>query len=203
MNRLQLPLFLLLVAGPVVAQETPVPLRMAASSLATVEVHVNARPIGDEWYEEDASLSGPSRVAITYGQPHARGRQVEGGLIPADGVWRFGANMATVLHTDVDLVLGDLDVPRGDYTLYVRYTGDDWALIVSRATAQWGTDYDPARDLGRVALAARAMAEPEESLSVYLVPEAEQPARGYADLAGTLRVKWGRTELTAPWRVVH
>ena len=47
MNRLQLSLFLLLVAGPVVAQETPVPLRMAASSLATVEVHVNARPIGD------------------------------------------------------------------------------------------------------------------------------------------------------------
>ncbi|HEX2780064.1 MAG TPA: DUF2911 domain-containing protein, partial [Gemmatimonadaceae bacterium] len=86
-------------------QETP--LRIAASSYATVEVHLNARRIGRRWYEEDASLTGPSRIAISYGQPHARGRKVEGGLIPVDTVWRFGANTATTLHTDLDITLGD------------------------------------------------------------------------------------------------
>src|SRR3989442_15793763 len=86
----------------------PTPLRIAASSQASVEVHLNACRSGDSWYEEDASLSGPSRIAISYGQPHARGRKVEGGLIPQDTVWRFGANSATSLHSDVDLTLGDL-----------------------------------------------------------------------------------------------
>ena len=103
----------LLIPVVSVAQTPATPLRIAASSLASVEVHLNARRIGNSWYEEDASLSGPSRIAIAYGQPHARGRKVEGGLIPLDSVWRFGANMATTLHTDLDITLGDLSCRAG------------------------------------------------------------------------------------------
>src|SRR6266545_4501938 len=112
------------------AQNAPpaTPLRIAASSQATVEVHLNARRIGNQWYEEDASLSGPSRIAISYGQPHARGRKVEGGLIPVDTVWRFGANMATTLHTDLDITLGDVKLPRGDYSLFILYSRTGYAL---------------------------------------------------------------------------
>jgi hypothetical protein len=190
-------------ATAAVAQENQAPLRVAASSFASVEVHINARKIGNRWYEEDASLSGPSRIAISYGQPHARGRRIEGGLVPRDTVWRFGANMATTLHSDVDLVLGDLSIPRGDYALFVLYTSAGWQLIVNRGTGQWGSDYDATRDLGRVRLTERALAEPEEALSIYLIPESSRPTTGYAELRGGLRIKWGRTELTAPWRVVQ
>jgi Protein of unknown function (DUF2911) len=179
----------------------PTPLRIAASSQASVEVHLNARRIGDSWYEEDASLSGPSRIAIAYGQPHARGRKVEGGLIPQDTVWRFGANSATTLHSDVDLTLGDLKLPRGDYSLFILYTRSGYALIVNRGTGQWGTDRDAAKDIGRVTLTSRTMAEPEGSLSIYLVPDSPQPGTGYANLSGVLRIKWGMTELSTNWRV--
>jgi hypothetical protein len=182
-------------------QAPPTPLRIAASAFASVEVHLNSRRIGNSWYEEDASLSGPSRIAITYGQPHARGRKVEGGLIPLDTVWRFGANLATMLHSDLDISLGDLKLPRGDYSLFILYSRTAYSLIVNRGTGQWGTDRDPAKDVGRVVLVSRTMAEPEPSLSIYLVPDAPQPGTGYADLRGVLRIKWGTTELTAPWRV--
>jgi len=183
------------------AQQPAVLLRIAASSQASVEVHLNARHIGNRWFEEDASLSGPSRIAISYGQPHARGRKVEGGLIPLDSVWRFGANMATTLHTDLDITLGDVKLPRGDYTLFILYTRTGYTLIVNRGTGQWGTDHDAAKDIGRVALASRTMAEAEPSLSIYLVPDSPDPTTGYANLRGTLRIKWGTTELTTPWRV--
>jgi len=182
------------------APQAPPP-RMAASSYASVEVHVNARNIGGQWYQEDAGLSGPSRIAITYGQPHARGRRVEGGLIPMDTVWRFGANMATTLHTDVDLTLGELKLPRGDYSLFVLYSRAGWHLIVNRGTGIWGLDRDSTRDLGRVPLASRTLREPEEALSIYLVPESAQPATGFAALRGALRIKWGTTELSTNWRV--
>ena len=196
------PLTSLLLAALVAAQQTPeTTLRIAASSLASVEVHLNARRIGNRWYEEDASLSGPSRIAITYGQPHARGRKVEGGLIPLDTVWRFGANTATTLHSDLDLTVGTLKVPRGDYSLFVLYTRSGWQLIVNRGTGQWGTDYDASKDVGRVSLAARTLAEPEGSLTIYLVPDAAQPTTGYADLRGVLRFKWGVTELSTGWRI--
>ncbi|PYP58081.1 MAG: hypothetical protein DMD40_06360 [Gemmatimonadetes bacterium] len=183
------------------AQQPATPLRIAASSLASVEVHLNARRIGNQWYEEDASLSGPSRIAISYGQPHARGRKIEGGLIPIDTVWRFGANMATTLHTDLNITLGDMKLPQGDYSLFILYTRTGYALIVNRGTGQWGTERDPSKDIGRIPLASRTMAEPEPSLSIYLVPDAPDPRTGYADLRGTLRIKWGTTELTTNWRV--
>lgn len=186
------------------AQRPPeTPLRVAASSFASVEVHLNARRIGSRWFEEDASLTGPSRIAISYGQPHARGRQIAGRLIPLDTVWRFGANTATALHTDVDITLGDLKIPRGDYTLFVLYRTSGWQLIVNRGTAMWGTDYDAAKDLGRVPLTVRTMAEPEESLTMYLVPDSARPADGYADLSGVLRIKWGTFDLSTRWTVAR
>jgi hypothetical protein len=180
--------------------QTP-PIRVAASSFASVEVHINARRIGTEWFEEDASLTGPSRIAINWGQPHARGRKVEGGLVPLDTVWRFGANTATTLHTDVDFMLGDLKLGRGDYTLFILYSRTGWQLIVNSGTGQWGTDRNAPRDVGRVALTARTLAEPQESLSIWLIPDSERPATGYAQMSGTLKIAWGGTELRAPWRV--
>ena len=193
---------LLVSARPVIAQQPQqAPLRMAASSFATVEVHINARPIGNRWWEEDAALTGPARIAISYGQPHARGRKVEGGLIPLDTVWRFGANAATTLHTDVDMTIGDLALPRGDYSLFVLYGRNGWQLVINRGTAQWGTDRDPAKDIGRVALTSRTLTDAEESLSIYLVPQSANPREGYAALEGLMRIKWGKTELSTPWRV--
>src|SRR5580698_10595093 len=53
----------------------------------------------------------------------------EGKLFGKDGrigqdanypVWRAGANEATALHTDADLDIGGLAVPKGDYTLFVN-----------------------------------------------------------------------------------
>src|SRR5207237_8124081 len=91
----------LLIPMVILAQAAPPPappLRIAASSFASAEVHLNARRIGNRWFEEDASLSGPSLIVISYGQPHPRARKVEGGLIPLDTVSRFGAEMATTLH---------------------------------------------------------------------------------------------------------
>lgn len=176
-------------------------LAFAASSFASTEVHLNSRKIGGRWYDEDAAFAGPSRIAIVYGQPHARGRRIEGGLIPRDTVWRFGANASTMLHTDVDLTLGTLNVPRGDYALYLLYTSAGWQLIVNTASASWGSEYDPKRDVGRTALMARTRGEPEESLSVYLVPESTRPSTGQADLRGKLRIVWGTTELSTAWSV--
>ena len=182
------------------APQSPPP-RVAASSYASVEVHINSRYMFGQWDPDDAALTGPSRIAISYGQPHARGRKIVGGLIPNDTVWRFGANMATTLHTDVDMTLGLLAIPRGDYTLFILHSGAGWQLIVSSQTAQWGTDYRSARDVGRVAMTAKTMNDDEETLTIYLVPDAPRPGSGFAELSGVMRVPWGTIELSAPWKV--
>ena len=61
-----------------IAQEPETPLRIAASSFASVEVHLNARRIGTRWFEEDASLSVPSRIVQDpkLSGPHRMGGKV-------------------------------------------------------------------------------------------------------------------------------
>ena len=65
-------------------------------------------------------------------------------------VWRAGANAATAFHTDADLTIKGLAVPKGDYTLFVLTKPEPWQLIISKQTGQWGLSYDQAQDLGRV-----------------------------------------------------
>lgn len=104
-----------------------------------------------------AAIGGKS-ITITYSSPRVRGREgkifTKDGLISHDKtypIWRAGANAATTLHTDADLDLGGLNVPKGEYTLYVDIANPDgWVLIVNKQTGQWGTKYDQADDLGRV-----------------------------------------------------
>src|SRR5256884_7793870 len=58
---------------------------------------------------------------IYYHAPSVRGRHIfngTGALQPDGSVWRLGADYATVLHTDADLDLNGLAIPKGDYTLY-------------------------------------------------------------------------------------
>ncbi len=193
---------LLVAATPAGAQQPAAPaVRMAASSFATVEVHIDQRRIEGTWYAEDASLTGPARIAIAYGQPHARGRKIEGGLVPLDTVWRFGANTSTTLHTDNDITLGGTSVAHGDYSLYILYTKNGWQLILNRQTGGWGTEHDAKLDVARIPLTAKSRGEREETLTIYLVPESARPSSGYADLRGTMRIVWGNTELSTGWTV--
>ena len=188
--------------APPAARPQPAPQmpRAAASTRATVEVQLSHRMIGGNWFNT-ATASGPARIRIDYGQPHARGRAVMGTLVPMDSAWRLGANVSTTLTTDVDIMIGNAFIPRGVYSLFAWPAKAGWKLIVSKAVGEWGTDYDPTQDLARIDLRSRSLAEPVESLSIYLVPTLD-PANAPPSLPkGVLRIVWEKTELTADWKV--
>src|SRR5690242_17639208 len=79
---------------------------------------------------------GGKTLTIKYSAPSVRGRKIfgDGGLLSNDGtypVWRAGANAATAFHTDADLDVGGLSVPKGDYTLFVLVQDPNaWQLII-------------------------------------------------------------------------
>jgi hypothetical protein len=143
-----------------------------------------------------AALVAGARVTADYGTPSKRGREIWGALVPFGQVWRTGANQATHLTTDKDLVLGSgtdtLFVPAGRYTLFSIPERDGGLLIVNRQTDQAGTAYDASRDVGRVRLHARPLAEPVEVFTI--------AANAKGD-GGVLRLQWDRTELVVPFRV--
>ena len=165
--------FLLLTAS-LPAQDRnaqPIP-KVAPSGRVTASVTFDGRVLRDGgWFTYTPSHSGPSRITIDYGQPHARGRKIFGGLVPYGDVWRLGANWATRLTLDFDVRFGELDVPRGEYTLFMLPRGNGGELIVSRQTRQWGTDYDPSFDFGRTPIGRRSVQGTVRSLAVTLEPD--------------------------------
>ena len=52
-------------------------------------------------------------------------------------------------------------------------------------------------------MTAKTLADNEETLTMYLVPDAPRPGSGYAELSGVLRVRWGTTELSSPFTIKH
>lgn len=119
--------------------------------------------------QTSVTFSGKT-ISIHYSAPSVRGRRIfgPGGLLsndPTYPVWRAGANSATAFHTDADLDIDGLTVPRGDYTLYALVSDpNNWQLIVSRETGQWGLTYNPKMDVGRVKM---TMSKPPASIEVY------------------------------------
>ena len=191
----------LLLAGALPAQELQPRPNVAPSGRVTTSVSFDGRVLlPDGWFTGTPAHSGPSRMIIDYGQPHARGRGIFGGLVPYDAVWRLGANWATSLALDVPMRIGELDLPRGEYTLFLVPRADGGELIVSDQTRQWGTDYDGSRDFGRTPVRRRALAEFLESLTITLVPDF--PQEDGVLPSGRLRMAWGEAEYWTEWRMI-
>ncbi len=125
-------------------------------------------------------------ISIKYHAPSVRGRKIfgPGGVISHDPhypVWRAGANEATALHTDANLTIGSLNVPAGDYTLFVDTGAQPWQLIVSKATGEWGLAYDQSKDLGRVPM---KMSKPPALVETYKMTLSSQGGnKGQLELA--------------------
>ena len=106
---------------------------------------------------ESATIAGKA-ITISYSSPGGQGTRRpalrQGWPIshdPTYPVWRAGANAATKLHTDADLLDRYVQVPKGDYTLYIDLSDPaNWVLIINKQIGQWGTIYDSHQDLGRV-----------------------------------------------------
>lgn len=177
---------LLLLSATAAGAQAPT-LQAAPSTRATVTVSLTP--------PRNAQGLNPGKISIDYGQPHLRGRKLHtGDLVPLDAVWRLGANQATGLETDVDLVIGGLQVPKGKYTLFTLPTAAGWKLIINKNTGQWGTAYAAEHDLGRVDLRKRTLASPVEAFSMWLIPSGQPGVP-----RGELRFAWGDAELSVDW----
>ena len=106
---------------------------------------------------ESVTINGKT-INIKYSSPAVNGRVgklfTKEGTIGQDDhypVWRAGANAATAFHSDADLDIAGLAVPKGDYTLFVNVANPvGWELIINKQTGQSGLEYDAKQDLGHV-----------------------------------------------------
>jgi hypothetical protein len=132
---------------------------------------------------------GGKHITVEYSAPSKRDRKIMGELVPYGKVWRTGANAATTLKTDGDLMIGTAHVPAGTYTLYTLPGEKEWTLIINKQTGQWGTNYDEKQDLARVKMNVKTLPTTVETFVIAIKPAGPQ--------SGALYLTWENTEATA------
>jgi hypothetical protein len=160
-----------------------------ASAQETTEVHPGR---GGSPHVRSAWTVDGAKISIEYGRPSLKGRTVGKDVAPFAKEWRTGADEATTLITDKALTFGSLSVPAGTYTIYTLPGENEWQLIISKKTGQWGIPYPAGQDLGRVPMKVDKASAPVEQLTISID---DTPA------GGTLKVSWGTTAASAPFTV--
>lgn len=131
---------------------------------AATEVHpgnAGSPHVKVDWVVNDANIS------ITYGRPFLNDRVVGESVEPMpDQWWRLGADEATTLTTDRDIMLGGTQVPAGEYTLFAEQVGDEFHLILNSETGQEGTSYNPEHDIARIPMEVLALDPPADQLTL-------------------------------------
>jgi hypothetical protein len=154
-------------------------------------------------------------IEVVYGRPILRGRTgifgtgADFGKKLNDGgpVWRAGANLTTLLRTEVPLEIGGKRVAPGDYGVLVELKSEkDWTFILSTQARQTrydeknvtelygGFNYKPDRDVTRAPMRVEAI-----PFSV------EQLTWGFSDVTpagGTLRIWWDKYMASVPFKIV-
>lgn len=183
-------LTLLLVAAAVLFSATPL---LAQQKKA-------ASTGGNSPHETTSAVIDGSRVTITYGRPFTKDpktgepRKIWGGLVPWEKAWRTGADEATLLVTQLPLVIGETTIPAGAYTLYaVPSESGASKLAFSTKLGAWGVPVNEKNDLVRVDLKKEPL---EKAAEQFTMAVAKNPTGG-----GVIKLMWDNTQFSVPFTV--
>jgi hypothetical protein len=88
--------------------------------------------------DEVVFKEGDLTIKVFYNRPSKKGREIFGGLVPYDQVWRTGANEATTFETNEDLLIEGQTLKAGKYSLWTIPRDTTWTIIFNSEHGQWG-----------------------------------------------------------------
>ena len=165
------------------------------------------------------SLDGKT-VSVEYGRPSYKSSLGEGTFedllakLPADRMWRAGANQVTTLATEIDLVVGGTKVPAGKYSLYVHCAeSGEYSLAINTVLGQpLGQVWEAAppelkeepwphfkyaeeigdKEVARAPMKKAAASEPDDLFTISLTGDAE---------GALMTLSWGEHSWAIPLEV--
>lgn len=136
---------------------------------------------------------GYTEVEIRYGSPYVKDRQIWGGLVPYNTVWRAGANNATTVEFKSKVEINHVELDSGKYGFFViPQKNGAWTVVFNKVAKQWGAfKYDSAEDALRVEVHPKTVATKKESLTYSIHQD------GYS--RGSIVLAWEYIELEIPF----
>lgn len=141
---------------------------------------------------EVMQVIGFTEVRIIYSRPGVKGREIWGGLVPYNQVWRAGANEATKFIFSTDVYIKGKLLKAGAYSFFAIPGKNEWTLIFNKVADQWGAfEYNEAQD------ALRIKVKPEKSIThqewlTYTITKT-------SDYSAVVRLEWEK--LKVPFKI--
>jgi hypothetical protein len=133
-------------------------------------------------------------LKVTYSQPHKKGREIFGGVVPFGEVWRTGANEATELTVTKDIYLNGNLLKAGTYSVFSIPEKIKWTIIINSEPGLWGSyNYNQKLDVMRFDVPVQNLEEVYEPFTLRLDHNNDK-----ADLS----MMWDRTKVTIPIRFI-
>jgi hypothetical protein len=90
------------------------------------------------------------RAKVSYGRPYKKNRLIfgekeAGALVPFGRYWRLGANAATEVTFDQDVLFAGQPVRAGSYRMYAIPGAASWKVILNSQLGRWGA-WEPNHD---------------------------------------------------------
>ncbi|MFD1096069.1 DUF2911 domain-containing protein [Salegentibacter chungangensis] len=82
---------------------------------------------------------GLTDVSLEYSRPGMKDRQIFGGLVPYNEMWRTGANANTKISFSDDVIINGETLSKGTYALFTIPKKDSWDVIFYKDSNNWGT----------------------------------------------------------------
>ena len=136
-----------------------------------------------------------SYIKITYSQPHKRGRDIFGKLVPFDEVWRTGANEATELTTTKNIQINGTLLKAGTYSLFTIPQKDSWTIIINSEVGLWGAyNYNSKLDVFRFTIPISTTDTVHESFTIQF---------DHRNEVADLLLYWDKTKISIPVKFIN
>ena len=112
------------------------------------------------------------KLEVKYNRPSKRERDIFGALVPFNRVWRTGANEATTFSTNKDLLIQNMSLPEGKYTLWTVPMEDSWKVMFNSKQYKWGVNenmepmWDPNYDVIELEVPAQTIKTTVEKFTI-------------------------------------
>lgn len=122
----------------------------------------------DQISYKDESLT----MEISYSKPTKRGRLIfgteeQGALLPYGKYWRLGANEATEISFDRNVLFNGIRVAKGRYRMYAVPGEREFVVVLNSALGKWGysePDYD--LDVAKTTVPVERVRNPVEQFTI-------------------------------------
>ena len=134
---------------------------------------------------------GVSNISIEYSRPGAKGREIFGGLVAYDKIWRTGANKATNITFGENTLFGSEKVKKGTYSLFTIPGKEEWTILLNTETELWGVGkYDEEKQSCQIKVPATKTADFTESFTIEF--------GSFNSFSAEIILCWANTKVTIP-----